>query len=103
MSGEPVIDWAHKFKQGAESAELGARLQLSSPQPPAPSPQLIWIAGYCNDVFDYVPTRRIHSEGGYEGGRANLWNWIPGPPTADAEDWIADAVQRLITQTQVDS
>jgi hypothetical protein len=98
LSGEPVIDWAHKFKQGAGRGELGERPR-SGPQPPAPSPPLIWVAGYCNDVFDYVPTRRIHEEGGYEGGRANLWNWIPGPLTADAEDQITDVVQRLIAQT----
>jgi neutral ceramidase len=85
MSGEPVIDWAHKFKQ-----------HYSSLQPLAHSPQLIWVAGYCNDVFDYVPTRRIQAEGGYEGGRANLWNWIPTPFTGDVEDRITDAIHRLV-------
>jgi hypothetical protein len=99
LSGEPVVDWAHKFKQGLGSGELGERHLPFHPQPPAPSPPLIWVAGYCNDVFDYVPTRRIHAEGGYEGGRANLWNWIPGPLTADAEDRITDAVQSLIVET----
>ena len=53
-----------------------------------PCSPLIWVAGYCNDIFDYVPTRRIQAEGGYEGGRANLWNWIPAPFTEDVEDRI---------------
>jgi hypothetical protein len=98
LSGEPVIDWAHKFKHGAGSREQGEKPVASDSPPPAPRSPLVWVAGYCNDVFDYVPTRRIHAEGGYEGGRANLWNWIPGPPTADAEDRIADAVRKLVEQ-----
>jgi neutral ceramidase len=79
LSGEPVVDWAHKFKQ-----QYG------------PGRGLVWVAGYCNDVFDYVPNRRIQTERGYEGGRANLWNWIPTPFTEDVEDRITTAVRRLV-------
>ena len=91
LSGEPVIDWAHKFKQGAGSRERGVGIDCSRPP-------LVWVAGYCNDIFDYVPTRRIQAEGGYEGGRANLWNWIPTPFTEDVEDRITAAVGRLVDQ-----
>jgi neutral ceramidase len=84
LSGEPVIDWAHKIKQGVGSSPL------------------VWVAGYCNDIFDYVPTRRIQAEGGYEGGRANLWNWIPTPFTEDVEDRITAAVGRLVDQVGAD-
>jgi neutral ceramidase len=87
LSGEPVIDWAHKFKQGTASEEWGIG-----------KPPLVWVAGYCNDIFDYLPTRRIQAEGGYEGGRANLWNWIPTPFTEDVEDRITAAVTRLVEQ-----
>jgi hypothetical protein len=80
LSGEPVIDWAHKIKHAVKSSPL------------------VWVAGYCNDIFDYVPTRRIQAEGGYEGGRANLWNWIPAPFTEDVEDRITAAVERLVDQ-----
>ena len=82
LSGEPVIDWAHKFKR-----EYSGR-----------ATPLVWVAGYCNDIFDYVPTRRIQAEGGYEGGRANLWNWIPTPFTEDVEDRITAAVGRLVSR-----
>jgi hypothetical protein len=78
LSGEPVIDWAQKLKQVA-----------------APFPYA-WIAGYCNDMFGYLPTRRVQAEGGYEGGRANLWSWIPAPFTDDVEDRIADAIHELM-------
>jgi hypothetical protein len=104
LSGEPVIDWAHKFKQGAiqrapgNEQEVGT--QNSYSQLPAPWSPLVWVAGYCNDIFDYVPTRRIQAEGGYEGGRANLWNWIPTPFTEDVEDRITDSVRRLIARVR---
>jgi len=32
----------------------------------AVGPLRLWVAGYCNEVTGYVPTRRILSEGGYE-------------------------------------
>jgi hypothetical protein len=81
LSGEPVNDYAHRFK----SQFNGAARQ-------------IWVAGYCNDMFGYVPTRRIQLEGGYEGGRANLWSWIPAPFDETAETRIIDAVRRLVAQ-----
>jgi neutral ceramidase len=96
LSGEPVIDWAHKFKQLPGNREQDVKTSNSDSQFPAPSSPLVWVAGYCNDIFDYVPTRRIQAEGGYEGGRANLWNWIPTPFTEDVEDRITDAVRRLV-------
>jgi neutral ceramidase len=100
LSGEPVVDWAHKFKceyeQGARSEEQEDRTRTSRSPLAASRYPLVWVAGYCNDVFDYVPTRRIQAEGGYEGGRANLWNPIPAPFTNDLEDRITDAVGRLV-------
>ena len=29
-------------------------------------PNQLWIAGYCNDVFGYLPSARVATEGGYE-------------------------------------
>src|SRR5207302_1764875 len=103
LSGEPVIDWSHKLKQGARSWGLGVKEVGSDSMLPAPRSPLIWVAGYCNDVFDYVPTRRIQAEGGYEAGRANLWNWIPAPFTDDVEDRITAAVGRLVERTTNES
>jgi neutral ceramidase len=88
LSGEPVVDWSHKLKRGVGSGDQGAR---RSP--------LVWVAGYCNDMFGYLPTRRVQTEGGYEGGRANLWSSIPAPFTDDVEDRITEAVRRLVAQT----
>jgi neutral ceramidase len=68
-------------------------------QLPALRSPLVWVAGYCNDMFGYLPTRRVQSEGGYEGGRANLWSSIPAPFTEDVEDRVTDAVRRLVDRT----
>jgi hypothetical protein len=84
LSGEPVNDYAHRFKREFSSV----------------APQ-IWVAGYCNDMFGYVPTRRIQLEGGYEGGRANLWSWVPAPFDETVETRIVDGVTRLVRAVTV--
>jgi hypothetical protein len=79
MSGEPVVDWAYIFKR--EFATQATH---------------VWVAGYCNDMYGYVPTRRVQLEGGYEGGRANLWSWVPAPWTDDVEDRVTEGVRRVV-------
>jgi hypothetical protein len=79
MSGEPVIDWSRNFKQ------LFAHV--------APH---VWVSGYCNDMYGYIPTLKIQREGGYEGGRANLWSWLPMPWTDSVEPTVTAAIQHLV-------
>jgi len=57
---------------------------------------MVWVAGYCNDMYGYIPTRRVQQEGGYEGGRATLWSWVPSPFTSDLEDRLTKAVRGLV-------
>ena len=76
LGGEPVVDYALKFKR-----EFGTNT---------------WVAGYCNDVMTYIPSLRVLKEGGYEGGLA----MIPyGQPALrwgeDVEDLITAAVEQL--------
>jgi hypothetical protein len=47
LSGEVVVDYV-----GLLEKALG--------------PNRLWISAYCNDVFGYVPSARVLSEGGYE-------------------------------------
>ncbi|HEV2292625.1 MAG TPA: hypothetical protein VGR35_02145 [Tepidisphaeraceae bacterium] len=79
LGGEPVGDWAVKFK----SRFVGP---------------LVWVAGYSNDMFGYLPTVRVQREGGYEGGRAMLWSALPMPFTETVEPRISEAVDRLVMQ-----
>jgi neutral ceramidase len=55
----------------------------------------IWAAGYSNDVFGYLPSRRIRDEGGYEGADAMIYYGRPGPFTADVEERMMREVHRL--------
>jgi neutral ceramidase len=56
----------------------------------------LWVAGYSNDVFGYVPSRRVLREGGYEGADAMIYYGRPGPFTDDVEELIVDKVKRLM-------
>jgi neutral ceramidase len=102
LSGEPVIDWAQKFKREFLFNSPN-RISLNDTNNPARVTSehrwsRVWVAGYCNDMFGYVPTRRVQAEGGYEGGRANLWSWVPAPFTDDVEERVTSAVRELVAK-----
>ena len=59
----------------------------------------IWVAGYSNDVFGYLPTVRILNEGGYEGGGAMRYTTLPGPFTPSVESIVVDKVHELVKKT----
>jgi hypothetical protein len=76
LAGEPVVDYALRLKR-----EL-------------PSENLI-VAGYCNDVMCYIPSRRVLREGGYEAVENTIYYGQPGPFTDDVEDEVVAAVRRV--------
>jgi hypothetical protein len=86
LGGEPVVDYALKFK-----AQFG--------------PQT-WVAGYCNDVMNYIPSLRVLREDmpdsikpgwGYEGARATIVYGLPAFRWAeDIEDQITLAAEQLV-------
>ena len=77
LSGEVVVDY---------SLRLAKEL----------APANVYVAGYSNDVFGYVPSLRVLQEGGYEGGGAMLWGPLPGAFAADVEDKIVGKVLELV-------
>lgn len=77
LGGEPVAAYAHRFKA-----------DFAGP--------VVWVAGYCNDMFGYLPTRQVQREGGYEGGRATLWSALPTALAETAEERVVEAVRRLV-------
>lgn len=79
LSGEVVVDYALALKK-----TYGERL---------------WVAGYTDTVFGYVPSRRVLQEGGYEGGGAMLYYGRPGPFAASVEATLIDTVTRLMAAT----
>jgi hypothetical protein len=76
LGGEVVVDYA-------------LRLAREYPE------RRMWVAGYSNDVFGYVPSVRVLREGGYEGGDAMVYYGRPGPFTDAVEELIVGEVRRL--------
>lgn len=81
LSGETVVDYSLRLKR-----ELAGRAE-------------VWVSGYNNDVFAYVPSRRLLSEGGYEPRRSmNYYTATihPGPFAPSIEDRIVSKVHQLL-------
>ena len=81
LSGEVVVDYSLRLKQELKG------------------PAAVWIAGYSNDVFGYVPSLRVLEEGGYEGGGAMQFTTLPGPFAPSVETRIMAKVHDLIART----
>ena len=77
MAGEVVVDYALRLK--AEIADSA-----------------VWVAGYSNDVFGYVPSLRILQEGGYEGGGAMRYTNLPGPFAPSIEERIMGKLHEMV-------
>jgi len=61
--------------------------------------QRLWVAGYCNEVFAYVPSERVLTEGGYEGGGAMKYFGWHGPFKPGVEDRVVGQVKKLVRET----
>lgn len=81
LAGEVVVDYSLRIK-----AELTGRP--------------LWVAGYCNDVFGYLPSLRILKEGGYEGGGAMVYTPLPGPFAPSVEKLVMDKVHELVAKVR---
>ncbi len=80
MAGEVVVDYSLRLK-----SELAG----------AP----VWVAGYSNDVFGYLPSRKVLEEGGYEGGDAMRYTTLPGPFAPSVEKLVVEKVHELFRKT----
>lgn len=89
LGGEVVVDYAIRLREEFQADRL-------------------WINAYTNDVPCYIPSRRILREGGYEADRSMAYYARPNRFSAEVEDLIMDAVQKLLphwvyaSQKQVD-
>ncbi len=81
MGGEVVVDYALRLKK-----EFG--------------PEKLWVAGYCNDLFAYIPSLRVLQEGGYEGGDAMIVYVQPGPFAPSVEDTIIRKIHEVVGQVR---
>ncbi len=81
IGGEVVVDYALRLRRDHPDAN-------------------VWPVGYANDVFGYVPSKRVLDEGGYEGGGSLLYYGRPGPFDATVEDRIFASIERLMRSTR---
>ena len=81
IGGEVVVDYSHKIKSLVDAP-------------------LVWVAGYSNNVFGYLPSRRVLLEGGYEAGGAMLYGRLPGPFRDDVEKRIMVNVDLVLESTR---
>lgn len=77
MAGEVVVDYSLRLKK-----ELGA--------------EKLWVAAYSNDVFAYIPSRRVLEEGGYEAAEAMIYYLQPGPFAPSVEETLISKVHELV-------
>lgn len=78
LGGEIVVDYSIKIKRlfGHE----------------------VFVLGYSNDVMEYIPSKRVLLEGGYEGARSPIFTT---PWRSDIEDRIIGAAINLASQVGV--
>lgn len=77
LAGETVVDYSIRLKK-----EI-----MGNP---------LWVAGYCNDVFGYVPSVRVQKEGGYEPVGSTQYSILPGPLAPSTEERIVNKVTELV-------
>ncbi|MAT15831.1 MAG: hypothetical protein CMJ46_11255 [Planctomyces sp.] len=79
VSGETVLDYARlsQFQFGG---------------------QMVWVAGYNNDVFAYLPSQRILIEGGYEGRTGIVHQLTPTPFLPNVEEIVMGGIRQLVEQ-----
>ena len=86
LPGETVVDYSLRIKR-------------ENRKPGGPD---VWVAGYSNDVFAYIPSLRILLEGGYEAGGAMRYMTTvvqPGAFAPNVEDRLMSRVNELIKST----
>lgn len=77
LGGEVVLDYAIRIRK-----EL-------------PKNRTVWVAGYCNDVMAYIPSKRVLLEGGYEGDSSMVYYGLPGKWADTIEETILAKVHEL--------
>lgn len=84
ICGEVVVDYSLRLKK-----ELGEE-----------GTNVVWVAGYSNYVFGYLPSGRVLKEGGYEGGGAMRYTTFPGPFDDSVEERVVSKVHDLVTRVR---
>jgi hypothetical protein len=79
LGGEVVVDYA-------------LRLKREYPQ------ENLIIAGYCNEVRSYIPSKRVLKEGGYEPVDSMIYYGQPGPFQENVEETVFKTIYQLMAR-----
>jgi neutral ceramidase len=82
LGGEVVVDYSYRLRR-----ELPA--------------ERLWTAGYCNDVFAYIPSVRVLVEGGYEADYSMMYYGFPTRFAPEVENTLVQKVLALVRQSNV--
>jgi hypothetical protein len=80
LGGEVVVDYAIRLKTELGDESLGDTN--------------LWVAGYSNDVPAYIPSRRVLTEGGYEGATSMVFYGLPTVWAPEIEELIVREATR---------
>jgi hypothetical protein len=81
LGGEVVVDYALRIKREIQHGN-------------------VWVSGYSNDVFAYVPSVRILLEGGYEADSSMIYYGLPTRFDNAIEETIIKKVADLVHRVQ---
>lgn len=90
ICGETVVDYSLRLQKDLKTG-FGAAEDVEP---------IIWVAGYSNNVFGYLPSLRVLKEGGYEGGGAMTYTSYPGPFTDSVERHVVSKIEELTIQAR---
>ncbi len=82
LAGEVLVDYSIRLKREAKA------------------PEKLWISGYNNDVFAYIPSKRVLSEGGYEAVQSQVYYGHPNPWAPEIEDRVVGKVHELMKRVR---
>lgn len=59
------------------------------------------VAGYCNDVMCYIPSKRVLKEGGYEAVESMIYYGQPGPFSEKVEDQVFSGIYKALRRVGI--
>ncbi len=82
LSGEVVVDYSFMLKKKYPNENL-------------------FVAGYCNEVVCYIPSKRILAEGGYEADDSMIYKGLSGPFADDVQDRVLNTIHQIMVNIGV--
>ncbi|HBL42350.1 MAG TPA: hypothetical protein DDZ90_03030 [Planctomycetaceae bacterium] len=92
ICGETVVDYSLRLQRELKTGVGNTGTGNKEP--------VVWVAGYSNNVFGYLPSLRVLKEGGYEGNRAMIYTSYPGPFAESVEQRVVSTIKDLTAQAR---